>query len=156
MKPDSPDAPPDRPTSTKPAAPTGNETQVIDLAEVELLVAQHSAESQRQLDAASPSERPLPPPLPPSALPPSLPSLAPAEVAARGNVFYVVAILAFLVIGIGGGLVIAKTLSAPAPARPEPTHAPAAAAASSAPVNGGAAVITIPTVEMNDADSGTK
>ena len=140
MKSDSPDKPP---------APTGNETQVIDLSEVELLVAQHSAESARQLEAGAPtSDRSMPPPLPPP-LPPQM-STAPIEPPARGNAFYVVAILAFLVIGIGGGLVIAKTLSKPSPAPPDPIHV----SGSIAPPSGG--VITIPTVEMNDTDAGSK
>jgi hypothetical protein len=141
MKPDSPDQPPEG--STKPAAPTGNETQVIDLADVEVLVAQHNLESQRQLDAHGPPS--LPPPLPASELARAPMSVAPAEPPVRGNAFYIVAILAFLVIGIGGGLAVAKTLSKPAPAPAPPAHSA-----------GGAAVITIPTVEMNDADSGTK
>ena len=146
MNPDSPEKPPTG--STKPAAPTGNETQVIDLSEVEVLVAQHNLESQRQLEAHGPPS--LPPPLPASelarasALPDAM-SMAPPEPPPRGNAFYIVAILAFLVLGIGGGLVVAKTLGKPAPAPPAPTH-----------TAGGAAVITIPTVEMNDADSGTK
>ena len=149
-------------SSAPPKKPTGNETQVIDLSEVELLVAQHT-ESARQLEAgvpgAPPSDRSLPPPLPPSArasaMPPEMPSMAPAEAPARGNGYYVVAILVFLVVGIGGGLAIAKTLSKPAPAPPEPTHAPVSAASSAPPSGGGAAaVITIPTVEMNDTDAG--
>lgn len=135
---------------------TGNETQVIDLSEVEVLVQQHNLESQRNLEGAdgSASQRSLPPPLPPSevarasALPPSSPqpSQLPPEPAARSNTFYVVAIVAFLVIGIGGGVAIAKILT-----KPEPPPA-----ASAAPTASGAAatVITIPTVEMNDTDAG--
>ncbi|MDB4945038.1 MAG: hypothetical protein JWP97_4572 [Labilithrix sp.] len=146
MKPtsDPPSASPgSRADATSGPARTGNETQVIDLADVEVLVAQHAAESARQLEGDL-SERSLPP-----ALPPPLPEseLARASQVAppppRRTAFYVIALLAFLVLGIGGGLAIAMTMRA--------RIAPAPSAAASGAT--GPSVITIPTVEVDDDTS---
>lgn len=154
--------------SAPPMSKSGNETQVIDLADVEVLVAQHAAESARQLEAeaeaeAARSERSMPPPLPPP-LPAeelaraSLTSVAaPVAAPGRSTTFYVVALLAFLVLGVGGGLVVAMTMRGKEPAAtPAGTSAPASAAGGAANPTRAPEVITIPTVEMQDdtADGG--
>jgi hypothetical protein len=136
------------PPSSKPPG-TAGETQTIDLQDVELLLAEVRAER---------SERSLPPPLPPEVrashvpseppAPPAPPagSIAPAAPSGRSTAFYLVALLAFLVVGIGGGLLVAMRLHKPAPA-------PVVTAPSGNPQ---AAVITIPTVEVDDDVDGGK
>lgn len=132
-----------------PNKPAPGDTQVIDLQDVELLVAQAAQEHQRSLPPPLPPEvraSHVPPEAPRSAsLPPGhAPSMAPAP-AGRSSAFYVAAVLAFLVVGIGGGLLVAMKMRRP----------PAATTSSAPTTSGQAAVITIPTVEMIDeADSG--
>ena len=139
------------PPSSKPPGSAG-ETQSIDLHDVELLLAEAASGSR---------ERSLPPPLPPEVRashvpePPAPPppvapsvapvgppqtSLAPEAPAGRSTAFYVVALVAFLVVGVGGGLLVAVKLRKPA--APTVTVIPSA--------NPQAAVITIPTVEVDD------
>ena len=136
------------PPSSKPPGSAG-ETQSIDLKDVELLLAEATR------------DRSLPPPLPPevrashvpSEPPPPPPpmaqqaSLAPEAPAGRSTAFYVVALVAFLVVGVGGGLLVAVKLRKPT--------APVVVAIPSA--NPQATVITIPTVEVDDdPDGGAK
>jgi hypothetical protein len=154
MKPPNPKSP-----SSHTAPPAAGETQVIDLQDVELLLGQADGLEAEQ----GGHERSLPPPLPPevraSQLPaepargsqpplsashaPSfypVPSHAPSP--PRSTAFFVGAILAFLAVGVGGGVVFAMTRKAPS-AAPAPTTKPQTA------------VITIPTVEVDDdPDSG--
>ena len=137
-----------KPPPSKPG--TAGETQSIDLQDVELLLADER------------SERSLPPPLPPEvrashvpSAPPvnapvaaslAPPSLAPAAPEGRSPVFYVVALLLFLVVGVGGGLLVALRL-----------RKPAALPVAAIPSGGTqAAVITIPTVEVDDEADGGK
>ena len=134
-----------------PKKPAPGDTQVIDLQDVELLVA--AQEQQRSLPPPLPPEvrashipsEPAPASLPPAAPSPSFapPSMAPAP-AGRSTAFYLVAVLAFLVVGVGGGLVVAMKM-----------RKPPSAAGSTPSASGQAAVITIPTVEVDDdPDSG--
>ena len=123
------------PPSSKPSGSAG-ETQTIDLRDVELLMAE--AKSER-------SERSLPPPLPPEVRASHIPS-APEAPAGRSTAFYLVALLVFLVVGVGGGLLVAVKLRKPAAAL-------AVTAPSGTPQ---AAVITIPTVEVDDDLDGGK
>lgn len=144
--------PPPKDASRDPAA--SGDTQVIDLVDVELLVAAQAEQAAHQ--------RSLPPPLPPevrashvpsepsqsappqpplSHAPSFYPSQAPSPPRSTG--FYAVALLLFLVVGIGGGVVVAVIV------RRAPSVAPAP------PAKPQAAVITIPTVEVDDdPDSG--
>jgi len=114
---------------------SAGETQVVDLRDLDLSSALEEA-------AAEERRRTVPPPLPPEArtsgVPaPPLPSLAPPAAAAapkaRSRAFYVAVLAACLVLGVGGGLVVAFATRRPAP------HAPPAPS-----------VITIPTVEVDD------
>jgi hypothetical protein len=126
--------------------PTGD-TQVIDLRDVELV-------------AQAEHERSLPPPLPPSirasrvpSEPPYAPSVhrdpAPrAPAPPRSNAFYGVALLVFLVVGVGGGLIVAMALRKSPP--------PASAQTAAATAGAQATVITIPTVEVDDDPDGGK
>jgi len=141
--------------SDRPAATGGaGETQVIDLQDIELLVAEQAVQAE---EAAH--ERSLPPPLPPevraSHLPSEPPRISqapspsfypqPPAPASRSTGFYVGALLAFFLV-IGGGVFAVMTLRK-APAAPS-----VAATPSSKPQ---AAVITIPVVEVDDdPDSG--
>ena len=127
------------PPSSKPPGSAG-ETQTIDLQDVELLFA--GAKSER-------SERSLPPPLPPEVRASHVPAEPPAPEApaGRSTAFYLVALLVFLVVGVGGGLLVAVKLrqSVAAPVVTVPSGGPQAA------------VITIPTVEVaDDVDGGGK
>jgi len=139
-----------KPPPSKPG--TAGETQSIDLQDVELFLADGR------------SDRSLPPPLPPEVrashvpsappvnappAPASLPPPPPHALSApegRSPAFYVVALLVFLVVGVGGGLLVAIRLRRPA-------AQPVAAIPSGAPQ---AAVITIPTVEVDDEADGGK
>lgn len=136
------------PPSSKPPGSAG-ETQSIDLKDVELLLAEATR------------DRSLPPPLPPevrashvpSAPPPPIApmaqqaSIAPEPAAGRSTAFYVVALVAFLVVGVGGGLLVAVKLR----------KAPAPVVVAIPSANPQAAVITIPTVEVDDdPDGGAK
>jgi hypothetical protein len=152
MKPPNPKS--DRPTGLVPPGAAGD-TQVIDLQDVELLVA-------AQTEAAEQAEhqRSLPPPLPPeiraSHVPSEPPQISqppgsqapsfypqpPAATPPRSTGFYLVALLVFLAVGIGGGLFVAMTLRKAPSAAPTPSAKPQAA------------VITIPVVEMNDDPDG--
>jgi hypothetical protein len=150
--------PPTPKSSDRPAA-TGD-TQVIDLRDVELLVA--PAEHQRSLPPPLPPEIashvPSQPPQPPRASEPPLHALsvhpdpapqAPAPPRSNAsNAFYAVALLVFLVVGVGGGLIVAMAL------RKSPPPALAQAAAPTARPQ--ATVITIPTVEVDDDPDGGK
>ena len=135
--------------------PSSGDTQVIDLQDVELLVAQ--AEQQRSLPPPLPPEirashvpsEPPPGSQAPQASQPPLshaPSFYPASQAPpppRSTAFYAVALLLFLVVGIGGGVAVAVTFRKAPSVAPAPTGKPQAA------------VITIPTVEVDDdPDSG--
>lgn len=131
------------------------DTQVIDLQDVELVMA---AQSEKLEHARS-----LPPPLPlevraprgPSepvrlSQPPPMfhvPSMAPAPSQApapRSNAFYALALLVFLVVGIGGGLLVAVKLAKSPAAQVQASGAKAQAT-----------VITIPVVEVaDDVDGG--
>ena len=143
--------PPPKP-SGRPATSAPGDTQVIDLQDVELVM------GARQMHAEH--ERSLPPPLPPevraSHVPmpaqasqppgPYAPSFQPAPPAPpRSTVFYVVALLVFLLVGVGGGLAVAMTFRKP------PSAAPTTPIA-----HPQAAVITIPTVEVDDDPDGGK
>jgi hypothetical protein len=149
---------PPTPKSDRPGPGAAGDTQVIDLQDVELLVA---AQSEGALQAGE-HQRTLPPPLPPEvrashvpseppgvSQPPASPSFypqAPPPAPPRSTGFYLVALLAFLVVGVGGGVVVAMTLRK-APPAPGRERAPEAKPQ--------AAVITIPVVEVNDdPDSG--
>jgi len=147
--------PPPPKDSNRQAAPVGD-TQVIDLKDVELLVAQ-AEQSQRSLPPPLPPEirashvpsEPPPGSQPPQASQPPLshapsfyPSQAPA--APRSTAFYAVALLVFLVVGIGGGVLVAVTLRKAPSVAPTPSARPQAA------------VITIPTVEVDDDPDGGK
>jgi len=136
-----------------PKKPAPGDTQVIDLQDVELLVAEHAQQLQEQEH-----QRSLPPPLPPevrasrvpsepppASLPPSAPSPSIAPAPGRSSAFYLVAVLAFLVVGIGGGLLVAMKM-----------RKPPATAATTPAASGQAAVITIPTVEVDDDPDGGK
>ena len=98
------------------------DTQVINLEDVDV-------------SAIESSKRLAPPPLPPEAASPSMvPSMPPpAPAPKRGAGFYVALLVGFVVIGVAGGIVAAKALRKPEAATPSP------------------GVITIPTVEMDDA-----
>ena len=132
--------------------PAVGDTQVIDLQDVELLMA---AQSEKLEHARS-----LPPPLPLEVRAPSEPvrlsqpppmfhvsSLAPAlsqAPAPRSNAFYALALLVFLVVGIGGGLLVAVKLAKSPAAQVQASGAKAQAT-----------VITIPVVEVaDDVDGG--
>lgn len=144
--------PPPKP-GTRPAA--AGDTQVIDLQDVELLVAQ-TEQQQRSLPPPLPPEirashvpsEPPPGSLPPQSSQPPLsnapsfypPSQAPAP--PRSTAFYAVALLVFLAVGIGGGVVVGLTFRKAPSAAPTPTAKPQAA------------VITIPTVEVDDDPDG--
>ncbi len=120
------------PPSSKPPSSAG-ETQTIDLQDVELLLAEASR------------ERSLPPPLPPEVRASHVPSAPPP--AGRSTAFYVVVLMAFLVVGVGGGLLVAVKLRKP----------PAPVVVAIPGANPQAAVITIPTVEVDDdPDGGAK
>ncbi len=123
------------PPSSKPPGSAG-ETQTIDLQDVELLLA--GAKSER-------SERSLPPPLPPEVRASHVPAEPPAPEApaGRSTAFYLVALL---VVGVGGGLLVAVKLR-------QPVAAPVVTVPSGGPQ---AAVITIPTVEVADDVDGGK
>ena len=140
---DRPTMKPPTPKPSDPQGPAAGDTQVIDLQDVQLLVAQQE------------HQRSLPPPLPPevraSHVPPEPPEVheaafaPPSEAPApRSTAFYAVALLVFLTIGVGGGVVVAMTLRKAPSAAPAPSAKPQAA------------VITIPTVEMDDDPDGGK
>jgi hypothetical protein len=107
-----------------------SQTQVINLEDVDV--------------SAIASERALPPPLPPEL--PSQPSVAPSPVSLpppspppRSGMFYGLLIVGFIVVGLAGGVAAIVLLRAPEPP-PEPEAAPAPSAA----------VMTLPTIDMND------
>lgn len=117
----------DDPQSNQP-----DETQHVDLHEVDLA----------DIDvSALPSERSLPPPLPPSP-----PSVAPPP--PRSRAFYGGLLVAFLVVGVAGGIGIAAWLRTESPApdavQTERTNPSGVPSAPTAPV------IMVPTIEMND------
>lgn len=143
--------PPQAPTSSSSSPRSGGrtpavgDTQVLDLQDVELLMA---TQSEKLEHAQS-----LPPPLPAEVRAPHVPSQpvrlsqppplsqAPAP---RSNAFYALALLVFLVLGIGGGLLVAVKL----------TKSPAAQVQASG-AKAQATVITIPVVEVaDDVDGG--
>jgi hypothetical protein len=118
--------------------PAPGDTQLLDLGDVELSVAE-------ALQAKAESLRAAPPPLPPEAFaPPSSVGAgvrASASVAppARSTGFFVVAILVCLLIGVGGGIAVAMSSLRKAPA----SASPPASSGKAAP-----AAITIPTVTV--------
>lgn len=143
--------------------PAPGETQVIDLLDPDVSAAIETAKDEMEAtreaeEAAAAVRRSLPPPLPPEvrashapSAPPAAPpapglaasSVAPAA-APRSTAFYAVVLLVCLVLGVGGGIVVAMS------ARKAPAPAAGAPSAQAAP-----GVITIPVVEVDDnPDSG--
>ena len=131
--------PSDRPSARAPSngesrTPPPGDTQVIDLADVDLSVLLPEAEQRRV----------APPPLPPeeiaraSVMPPSVsPSTAPAPAPAGTSGFYVIVLAVCLVSCVAAGLAIARSMG-----RSSPSPSPSG--------SGAARVITISPVEMND------
>lgn len=120
----------------RPDRPDPEATEMVDLGDADVSAVEF--ESQRSLPTSGP------PPLPPS-LPPSLPPEVRASAAPpppRSNRFYVVLLVAFLAVGIVGGIAVAMgTRGAKAP-DPSPSAS--------------ASVMTLPTIEMNDDEDAGK
>ena len=103
------------------------DTQVISLEDVDVSA------------IALESERKLPPPLPPEVPSPSIAPSMPPPAPKRGTGFYVALVVGFVVVGVGFGLVAAFAFGG------KPAPAPASSQG----------VITIPTIEMDDAPDAT-
>ena len=118
------------------------DTQAVDLDDVDV-----------SADPSSSRHGTGPPPLPPevraSAAPPAMPaSLSmPPPAAGRSNAFYIGLLVAFVVVGVGVGIVIARNTKA--------KDAPPAVSVSiqtAAPPAG--SVMKLPTIDMSDEDGG--
>ena len=120
-------------------------TQAVDVDDVDLSVTPSS-------ERGNTGPPPLPPEVRASAAPPPLhtPSMAPSmppPAAGRSNAFYIGLLVAFVVVGIGAGIVIARNTKAK-----ETPPAVSVSIQTAAPPAG--SVMTLPTIDMSDEDGG--